>query len=167
MNNRFTIKATIIVVIALLLTACGYQLQKPIAMDDNTQPVYVDGDRLLSLALKQQLRSNGIALVSNASSANSIITVALVDNDSRSYSVSVDARDAEALRSMAASIEWHRIATSESSDRTLIQKTIVDAEVVQIQNPDNVAAQNSEGEILVRELRERLIEKMISLIRYR
>jgi len=136
-------------------------------MDDNTQPVYVDGDRLLSLALKQQLRSNGIALVSNASSANSIITVALVDNDSRSYSVSVDARDAEALRSMAASIEWHRIATSESSDRTLIQKTIVDAEVVQIQNPDNVAAQNSEGEILVRELRERLVEKMISLIRYR
>ena len=123
MNNRFTIKATIIVVIALLLTACGYQLQKPIAMDDNTQPVYVDGDRLLSLALKQQLRSNGIALVSNASSANSIITVALVDNDSRSYSVSVDARDAEALRSMAASIEWHRIALSESSDRTLIQKT--------------------------------------------
>ena len=110
MNNRFTIKATIIVVIALLLTACGYQLQKPIAMDDNTQPVYVDGDRLLSLALKQQLRSNGIALVSNASSANSIITVALVDNDSRSYSVSIDARDAEALRSMAASIEWHRIA---------------------------------------------------------
>ena len=167
MNNRFTIKATIIVVIALLLTACGYQLQKPIAMDDNTQPVYVDGDRLLSLALKQQLRSNGIALVSNASSANSIITVALVDNDSRSYSVSVDARDAEAVRSMAASIEWHRIATSESSDRTLIQKTIVDAEVVQIQNPDNVAAQNSEGEILVRELRERLVEKMISLIRYR
>ena len=167
MNNRFTIKATIIVVIALLLTACGYQLQKPIAMDDNTQPVYVDGDRLLSLALKQQLRSNGIALVSNASSANSIITVALVDNDSRSYSVSVDARDAEALRSMAASIEWHRIATSENSDRTLIQKTIVDAEVVQTQKPENVAAQNSEGELLTRELRERLVEKMISLIRYR
>ena len=126
MNNRFTIKATIIVVIALLLTACGYQLQKPIAMDDNTQPVYVDGDRLLSLALKQQLRSNGIALVSNASSANSIITVALVDNDSRSYSVSIDARDAEALRSMAASIEWHRIALAESSERTLIQKTVVE-----------------------------------------
>jgi len=166
-NNRFTIKATIIAAIILLLTACGYQLQKPIAVDDNTQPVYVEGDRLLSLALKQQLRSNGIALVSNASSASSIITVALIDNDSRSYSVSVDARDAEALRSMAASIEWHRIATSESSDRTLIQKTIVDAEVVQIQNPDNVAAQNSEGEILVRELRERLVEKMISLIRYR
>ena len=167
MNNRFTIKATIIAVITLLLTACGYQLQKPIAVDDNTQPVYVEGDRLLSLALKQQLRSNGIALVSNASSANSIITVALVDNESRSYSVSVDARDAEALRSMAASIEWHRIATSEGGDRTLIQKTIIDAEVVQIQNPDNVAAQNSEGEILVRELRERLVEKMISLIRYR
>ena len=126
MNNRFTIKATIIVVIALLLTACGYQLQKPIAMDDNTQPVYVDGDRLLSLALKQQLRSNGIALVSNASSANSIITVALVDNDSRSYSVSIDARDAEALRSMAASIEWHRIAVAESSERTLIEKTVVE-----------------------------------------
>ena len=167
MKNRLTIKVTIIAAIMLLLTACGYQLQKPIAMDDNTQPVYVEGDRLLSLALKQQLRSNGIALVSNASSASSIITVALVDNESRSYSVSVDARDAEALHSMAASIEWHRIATSEGSDRTLIQKTVVDAEVVQIQNPDNVAAQKSEGEILVRELRERLVEKMISLIRYR
>ncbi|HAB55847.1 MAG TPA: hypothetical protein DCE61_05675 [Cellvibrionales bacterium] len=165
-NNRFTIKATIIVVIALLLTACGYQLQKPIAMDDNTQPVYVDGDRLLSLALKQQLRSNGIALVSNASSANSIITVALVDNDSRSYSVSIDARDAEVLRSMEASIEWHRIAVAESSERTLIEKTVVNAEVVQTQKPENVAAQNSEGELLTRELRGRLVEKMMSLIRY-
>lgn len=166
MNNRFTIKATIIVVIALLLTACGYQLQKPIAMDDNTQPVYVDGDRLLSLALKQQLRSNGIALVSNASSANSIITVALLDNDSRSYSVSIDARDAEVLRSMEASIEWHRIAVAESSERTLIEKTVVNAEVVQTQKPENVAAQNSEGELLTRELRGRLVEKMMSLIRY-
>ena len=167
MKNRLTIKVTIIATIMLLLTACGYQLQKPIAVDDNTQPVYVEGDRLLSIALKQQLRSNGITLASNASSANSIITVALIDNDSRSYSVSIDARDAEALRSMVASIEWHRIATSENDDRTLIPKTAVDAEVVQIQNPDNVAAQNSEGEILVRELRERLVEKMISLIRYR
>ena len=166
MNDRFTIKATIIVVIALLLTACGYQLQKPIAMDDNTQPVYVDGDRLLSLALKQQLRSNGIALVSNASSANSIITVALVDNDSRSYSVSIDARDAEVLRSMEASIEWHRIAVAESSERTLIEKTVVNAEVVQTQKPENVAAQNSEGELLTHELRGRLVEKMMSLIRY-
>ncbi len=56
--------------------------------------------------------------------------------------------------------------TSESSDRTLIQKTIVDAEVVQIQKPENVAAQNSEGELLIRELRGRLVEKMMSLIRY-
>ena len=155
-----------IAVITLLLTACGYQLQKPIILDDNTQPVYVDGDRLISIALKQQLRSNSIAIVSNASSAKSIITVALIDNDSRSYSVSANARDAESLRSMAASIEWHRIAASENIERTLIQKTVVNAEVVQTQNPDNVAAQNSEGEILIRELRERLVEKMISLIRY-
>lgn len=166
MNNRLIIKATMIAVITLLLTACGYQLQKPIILDDNTQPVYVDGDRLISIALKQQLRSNSIAIVSNASSAKSIITVALIDNDSRSYSVSADARDAESLRSMAASIEWHRIAASENIERTLIQKTVVNAEVVQTQNPDNVAAQNSEGEILIRELRERLVEKMISLIRY-
>lgn len=166
MNNRLMIKATMIAVITLLLTACGYQLQKPIILDDNTQPVYVDGDRLISIALKQQLRSNSIAIVSNASSAKSIITVALIDNDSRSYSVSADARDAESLRSMAASIEWHRIAASENIERTLIQKTVVNAEVVQTQNPDNVAAQNSEGEILIRELRERLVEKMISLIRY-
>ena len=167
MNNRLTIKATLIAVITLLLTACGYQLQKPITIDDSIQPVYIDGDRLMSLALKQQLRSNGIALANNSSTANSIITVAVIDNESRSYSVSADARDAEVLRSMAASIEWHRITGGKNSNRTLIQKTKVDAEVVQIKNPDNVAAQNSEGEILVRELRERLVEKMVSLIRYR
>ena len=160
------IKATTIAVITLLLTACGYQLQKPIALDDSTQPVYVDGDRLITIALKQQLRTNSIALASNPSSAKSIITVALVDNDSRSYSVSIDARDAEVLRSMEASIEWHRIAVAESSERTLIEKTVVNAEVVQTQKPENVAAQNSEGELLTRELRGRLVEKMMSLIRY-
>ena len=168
MTSRLKIKATLIVFIALLLSACGYQLQKPLVVEANTQPVYVEGDRLISLALKQQLRSNDIQIAKNLSAANSVISVAVIDTDSRSYSISVDARDAEVLRSMTASIEWrHRVAKNNSNDQRLLEKSLVSAEVVQVKNPDNVTAQNSESEILLRELRERLVEQMISLIRYR
>ena len=151
---------------ALLLSACGYQLQKPLSIEADIQPVYVEGDRLISLALKQQLRANGITLSKTASSANSIMNVSLINSDSRSYSLSIDARDAEVLRSMTASLEWHR-TTSNSSERQILEKATVSAEVVQVNNPDNFAAQDSESEILVNELRDRLTEKMISLIRYR
>ena len=168
MTSWLNIKATTIVVIALLLSACGYQLQKPLVVEANTQPVYVEGDRLISLALKQQLRSNGIQIAKTTSAANSVITVAVINTDNRSYSVSADARDAEILRSMTASIEWHhRAAKKNSNAQRLLEKTFISTEVVQVKNPDNVAAQNSESETLLRELRERLAEKMINLIRYR
>ncbi|MDB2410779.1 hypothetical protein N9W57_09200 [Pseudomonadales bacterium] len=166
MNSKPNIKVTVVTLMALLLSACGYQLQKPLSIEADTQPIYVEGDRLIGLALKQQLRANGITLSKTASSASSIIHVSLIDSDSRSYSLSVDARDAEVLRSMTASLEWHR-TTSSSSERQILEKTTVSAEVVQVKKPDNVAAQDSESEILVNELRDRLTEKMISLIRYR
>ena len=167
MTCRLNIKTTIVVFIALLLSACGYQLQKPLSLEASTQPVYVEGDRLISLALKQQLRSNGIQITEKSSAASSVITVSLIDNDIRSYSISIDARDAETLRSMTAAIEWRYRANKNKSHGQLLEKSLVSAEVVQVKNPDNVAAQSSENEILMRELRERLIEKMISLIRYR
>lgn len=166
MNSKPNIKVTVVTLMALLLSACGYQLQKPLSIEADTQPIYVEGDRLIGLALKQQLRTNGITLSKTASSANSIIHVSLIDSDSRSYSLSVDARDAEVLRSMTASLEWHR-TTSSSSERQILEKTTISAEVVQVKKPDNVAAQDSESEMLVNELRDRLTEKMISLIRYR
>jgi len=167
-TSRLKIKATLIVFIALLLSACGYQLQKPLVVEANIQPVYIEGDRLISLALKQKLRSHDIQIAKNLSAANSVISVAVIDIDSRSYSISVDARDAEVLRSMTASIAWrHRVAKNNSNEQRLLEKSLVSAEVVQVKNPDNVAAQSSEQEMLLRELRERLAEQMISLIRYR
>lgn len=167
MTCRLNLKTTVVVCIAILLSACGYQLQKPLSLAASTQPIYIEGDRRISLALKQQLRSNGIEIAEKSSAASSVITVSLIDNDRRSYSISVDARDAETLRSMTAAIEWRYRANKNNSSRQLLKKSLVSAEVVQVKNPDNVAAQSSESEILMRELRERLVEKMISLIRYR
>jgi outer membrane lipopolysaccharide assembly protein LptE/RlpB len=160
----------IVLAIAVLPSGCGYQLQKPLSIENAEQPVYVDGDLLLALALKRQLALNNISTSKNPSNAGSVVSVALIDDDSRSYSISLDGRNAEVLRTMKASIEWRSVdskKTNSSDSRELLPRSVVSTEQVQIQNPDNVTAQTREAESIGKEMRETLVEKMLNLMRYR
>lgn len=164
------IKLILILAITILPSGCGYQLQKPLSINTAEQPVYVDGDLLLALALKRQLALNNISTSKKLSNAGSVVSVAIVDDDSRSYSISLDGRNAEVLRTMKASIEWQSVdskKTNSSDSRELLPRSVVSTEQVQIQNPDNVTAQTREAESIGKEMRETLVEKMLNLMRYR
>lgn len=168
--NLATIKLAIVLAIVILPSGCGYQLQKPVSINNAEQPVYVDGDLLLALALKRQLTLNNIGTSKRLSSAGSVVSVALIDDDSRSYSISLDGRNAEVLRTMKASIEWRSVdskKTNISDSRELLPRSVVSAEQVQIQNPDSVTAQTREAESISKEMREALVAKMLNLMRYR
>lgn len=170
MMNLATIKLAIVLAIVILPSGCGYQLQKPLSINNAEQPVYVDGDLLLALALKRQLALNNISTSKRLSDAGSVVSVGLIDDDSRSYSISLDGRNAEVLRTMKASIEWRSVnskKTNTSDNRELLARSIVSAEQVQIQNPDNVTAQTRETESISKEMRETLAAKMLNLMRYR
>lgn len=161
------IKLILILAITILPSGCGYQLQKPLSINTAEQPVYVDGDLLLALALKRQLALNNISTSKKLSNAGSVVSVAIVDDDSRSYSISLDGRNAEVLRTMKASIEWRSVDSKKTNSRELLPRSVVSTEQVQIQNPDNVTAQTREAESIGKEMRETLVQKMLNLMRYR
>ena len=159
-----------------LLSACGYQLQKPLMLDPGSQPVYVNGNLMLAIALKRELIANDVPLSKRLADAGSIVTVDLIDDDTRSYSISLDGRNAETLRTMTASIAWGMRAANNNSEavgktendanRLLLATRTLSVEQVQIQNSDNVAAQASEAEQITGELRDALAKKMVNLMRY-
>lgn len=161
-----------LIFISQLLLSCGYQLQKPLQIDAAAQPIYIDGDLVLVLQLKRALSANGIKTSKTLSGAGSMATVYLTEDDVRSYSISGDGRNAETLRKISASIEWLAINngngdSAANEERTLLANSIVSTEMVQIQNPDNVAAQASESELQLEKMRAILAEKIINLMRYR
>ena len=46
--NSIIMNLAIVLAIAVLPSGCGYQLQKPLSIENAEQPVYVDGDLLLA-----------------------------------------------------------------------------------------------------------------------
>ncbi len=166
-SNRVLV--SLMLFITILLTGCGYQLQKPLSVEINAQPIYIEGDLLLSIALKRQLVAEGLLISNKRSSANSTITLNNVDFESRNFSVSDEGKNAETQRNMSAGIKWKYNSENTENDtgsRTLLPYSTVTTEIVQVKNLDNVAAQQSESDLLLREARDEIAEKMVQLIRY-
>lgn len=143
-----------------LLSGCGYQLQKPLSIDQQLQPVYVEGPIGLTVEIKRLLISHGIAVSRKKSGASSSIYIDTIDNIDRSTSVSFDGRDAERLLLNQVAVSWRR------GPQNLIEPTIISAETVQLANPDRRASQRSESELLTKELHMELADKTLQLIRH-
>ena len=158
----------LLIILMFCLVGCGYQLQKTLVISDHRQAIFIDGDRLLALKLTKQLRSQGIIVSDSLSNANSRITLAIIERDSRNLTLSADNRDAQAVHRLSVSIEWlslQKSDTSLQSTSVIVPPISVHAELVQLQNPDNIAAQQSTKERLQQQLADRIIAKILHIIR--
>ena len=160
----------LLIILLFCLVGCGYQLQKPLVISDHRQAIFIDGDRLLALKLKKQLRSQGIIVSDTLSNANSRITIAVIERDSRNLTLSDDSREGQTAHNLSVTIEWLSLQKSDISlqpisTSVILPPTSVHAELVQLQNPDNVAAQQSTKERLQQQLGDRIIAKMLHIIR--
>jgi outer membrane lipopolysaccharide assembly protein LptE/RlpB len=158
------------IILLFCLVGCGYQLQKPLVISDHRQAIFIDGDRSLALKLKKQLRSQGINVSDSLSNASSRITLAVIERNSRNLTLSADSRDAQTAHRLSVSIEWlslrkHDISLQPISTSVILSTTSVHAELVQLQNPDNVAAQQSTKERIQQQLGDRIIAKILHIIR--
>ncbi|MDG2473620.1 MAG: hypothetical protein P8M71_10985 [Pseudomonadales bacterium] len=156
------------IILLFCLVGCGYQLQKPLVISDHRQAIFIEGDRLLTVKLKKQLRSQGIIVSDTLSTANSRITLAVIERDSRNLTLSADSRDAHTAHRLSVSIEWLSLRKHDISSQTalvILPSTTVHAELVQLQNPDNVAAQQSTKERLQQQLGDRITAKILHIIR--
>ncbi|MEE3240444.1 MAG: hypothetical protein VX231_05695 [Pseudomonadota bacterium] len=160
----------LLIIILFSLVGCGYQLQKPLVISDHRQAIFIDGDRLLALKLKKHLRSQGVIVSDTLSNANSRITIAVIERDSRNLTLSDDSRVGQTAHSLSVTVEWLSLQKSDISlqpisTSVILAPTSVHAELVQLQNPDNVAAQQSTKERLQQQLGDRIIAKMLHIIR--
>ena len=150
----------------LLLVAvagCGYQLQKPLAIEPGLQPVLVSGSPALATGLRRALRSDGIALTRNARDAASTMHIDQLDYDSHNLSVGSDGRNAERLQRISAQYSW---STRQGDSRIELAGPLrLQREVIQLLQPGNPAAQAQETELLREELREALVQDMLLLVR--
>ena len=159
----------LLIILFFCLVGCGYQLQKPLVISDHRQAIFIDGDRLLALKLKKQLRSQGIIVSDTLGNANNII-LAVIERGSRNLTLSADSRDGQTAHRLSVTIEWLSLQKSDISSQpittsVILPPTSVHAELVQLQNPDNVAAQQSTKERLQQQLSDRIIVKILHIIR--
>ena len=146
------------------LAGCGYQLQRPLlastSVQANYQPVFVDAQAAWAVALQRELMANDVRVTTQRNAAASVIRLVATPQPSRSLSVSADGRDAEILRSVTASLNWH------SGSRTLLPDTDLRAEHTQVANPARRAAQQRESELIDSELMRALMAKVLQQLRY-
>jgi len=147
------------IVLFQCITSCGYQLQKPLLIEDHLQPIYVSGNLLLSNALTRKLREQSIVIANNAANARSFMRIELIDASTRELSISHDGRTAENSRNLLAQLEWR------SSEKQLLD-TIISANANQSSNPENQAAQQAEAELIAGELQQKLIATAMQRIRH-
>ena len=167
----FRLSHQLLVILLFFLVGCGYQLQKPLEISDDRQAIFIDGNRLLALKLKKQLRSRGIIVSDALSNSNSRITLTVIERDSRNLTLSADGRDGQTAHRLSVSIEWLFLQKSDIPSQpittsVILPPTNVHAELIQLQNPDNVAAQQSTKERLQQQLGDRIITEILHIIRF-
>ncbi|MGD8741956.1 MAG: LPS assembly lipoprotein LptE [Granulosicoccaceae bacterium] len=86
-----TRRSIIVVLLAVMLTGCGFHLRGEVSVPDNMRVVTIDGIAPYSefaVAVKRALASNGISVVENASGAQAIIKLSNLRFDRRVLTVS-------------------------------------------------------------------------------
>lgn len=154
------------------LAGCGYQLQKPLSVDKSMQPVYIDGDLNLRLLLERELRALNIRSTEKISAARSIMSITIVENDTRNLTVSDDGRNAESMRRLVSQFSWrYNTGVSDTidnvpNDRNIVESTLLETDATQINNPENYHAERAEAELVDQELRTEIINQILTRIRY-
>ena len=144
---------------ALLLSACGWHLRGAEVLDEQLKSLYVDvpGEHVqLNRSLKRSLKAMGVELTSTAKDAPLTLSITKVSDKRRTISTSGRGKAAEYELT---SIIGYRISNSDGE--TLQGPTQVTAEKVYLFDPNNVVSAYEEEQILRQEMQRDLIRKII------
>ena len=162
---------------ALLLTAllngCGFQPAKPLALNQDLQPVLLNARDPLVVTLKRTLQSRGVEVLDSAfdrsaesksSAAKTRLVIKNIDREKRNYSVSFSGKNAEFLLVLKADVSWSELANKENDTVREFFKKSMEVETVIYANPSNPGAERSEIRATERLLEQRLCEDILLLM---
>ncbi|MBT8150032.1 MAG: hypothetical protein KJO62_01430 [Gammaproteobacteria bacterium] len=143
-----------------LVSGCGFQLQKPLVLNESWQPIFIDASGELRRALQRELLENNLSITRNRKNAGSTLALSAKPIETRSLSISFDGRDAEILRSLDTEMEWR------DANGRLLANTGLSAEQSQLASPAQRAAQQREADALDQLLRADIAKQALAILRH-
>tara|TARA_B100002019_G_C21245301_1_gene587943 strand:- start:1110 stop:1595 length:486 start_codon:yes stop_codon:yes gene_type:complete len=150
-------KRTLILFISFFLCSCGYQLQKNLSIDSNLQPIYIDGDRRLTLLLSRELSIANIEVTNTPTQAFSTIKIKRKKSLEQPLTLNESGQSNQYSLTTQCLLSWK----DNKLDAYIILPTNLSARRIQLQNKDNILGQYSMKEKLVEQLDIELIEKAL------
>lgn len=153
-----------IVVLAVLLAACGFQLRGAYDIHADLQPLHVDAHGDFGETLQRVLRTGGVELTDDRGDAAATLRVTDREQDRRVLAIREDGRVDE--YELVYRITWHLApgdGGAEPADR-LIASTRYSGERSYIFEPGSRLAADDEEEVLLDILREDLADRILRRI---
>ncbi|MDD5274437.1 MAG: LPS assembly lipoprotein LptE [Methylovulum sp.] len=150
-----------VVVLALLLCACGYHLRGAVALPDSLKHVYLDG---ASMQLREQfrkvLRGASGELAETPGVASAIIKVVNENSDQRAVSLSARGRSNEL------ELSYHLQYALVNTDNTvLMDGQAVDVKREYFNNQGDIVAKDNEQQVIRNEMLQQAVRMMLDHIR--
>lgn len=142
----------------LLASACGYQPVRYLQVSDALQPIYIRENSALAIEIKRHIIAEGIETTNSVSSAAS--TIELLDNyqEGRNLTVNIEGKNAESLQQAGVNFIWRH------SDGTTLLHQVLDAETLQITNPEKPLASRNETDSVFENLRQDIARQALRLM---
>lgn len=154
-------KRTFILFILIFLCSCGYQLQKKISINSNLQPIYIDGDRRLTLLLSRKLSIANIEVTHSLNQASSIIKIKRQEGLDQTLTLDNSGISNQYSLTAQCLLSWK----DKKLDEYIILPTNLSARRIQLKDKNNILGQYSMREKLVEQLDFELIEKTLYIIK--
>ena len=148
-----------IIITLLLLSACGFTLRgsEYQALNANIQQLeltYNSSSNELAQILRRRLIASGVEIIDNSS--NYKLTLGNEQNLERVVSVNRNARAGEYELTLISSLQL------ENNGEPVIASEIISLDQIYAADPTNAAAKTNESELVLNELRQALVEQIMS-----
>lgn len=150
-------------ILALLLTACGFQLRGSYGIDESLQPMQVSAGGDFGAALRVALETGGVSLTDDAAEAAAVLRVTGTERDRRV--LAIDERGRVDEYELEYRVAWH-LERGDGSDETqrLIKSTGYSARRSYIYDAGSQLAADDEEEVLIdtlyRDLADRILRRI-------
>ncbi len=150
MMSRICTRLALLLLMPALLSACGFQLRGSAALPAQWQPLYVRSDSPnseLHQLLLRELELRGVALSRHADNARALLQISAVED--QQFTVSLDS---DALAAEYALYQRANIHLLDGSGESLAGPQQIQVRRVIINDPNNPVGEESEHDLLKREM---------------
>lgn len=156
-------RITQILLLSVLLAACGFQLRGSYGIDETLQPMYVQAGGEFGNELRRALAAGGIELTRDRGEASSTLRVMNADRERRVLAIRQDGRVDE--YELVLRVDW-RLEGSGDGDSAglLIEATRYSGQRSYIFDPGSRLAADDEEEVLIEILHSDLADRILRRI---